>query len=63
MKSYVLFVSTLLFCTASLWASRRSDFSTWFAGDTGYNEVQFKQIFQRYGAIDVALIPIGPYSP
>ena len=51
---------------ATLWASWRiefGDFSTWFAGDTGYNEVQFKQVYQRYGAVDVALIPIGSYAP
>ena len=34
----------------------------WFAGDTGYCAV-FKEIGQRLGPIDVALIPIGNYRP
>ncbi len=33
-----------------------------FAGDTGYSK-DFQDIFQRLGAVDVALIPIGAYSP
>ncbi|WP_432452289.1 MULTISPECIES: MBL fold metallo-hydrolase [unclassified Agarivorans] len=35
----------------------------WFAGDTGYNPYDFKEIGQWAGEIDVALIPIGAYSP
>ncbi|UYL07315.1 MBL fold metallo-hydrolase [Bdellovibrio sp. SKB1291214] len=33
-----------------------------FAGDTGYSK-DFQDIYQRLGAVDVALIPIGAYSP
>jgi len=33
-----------------------------FAGDTGYGKV-FKQIYDKYGAMDVGLIPIGAYEP
>lgn len=33
-----------------------------FSGDTGYCPV-FKEIGQRYGPIDLALIPIGAYEP
>ncbi len=33
-----------------------------FAGDTGYGKV-FKMINERYGAMDVGLIPIGAYKP
>jgi len=49
----------------TLWASfhlKIEDFNVWFAGDTGYNDVQFKQIGQR-STIDLALIPIGAYAP
>ena len=38
--------------------------SVWFAGDTGYGDgVLFRQIRERLGAPDVALIPIGAYEP
>lgn len=50
----------------TLWASwsiKLDDFSIWFAGDTGYNPVQFKQIGKRSETFDLALIPIGAYSP
>ena len=33
-----------------------------FAGDTGYGKV-FKQLFDKYGSMDVGLIPIGAYEP
>ena len=33
-----------------------------FAGDTGYGKV-FKLIYQKLGAIDISLIPIGAYQP
>lgn len=35
----------------------------WFAGDTGYNPVQFKEIGNRLGPFDLAAIPIGAYNP
>tara|TARA_B100000686_G_C16026707_1_gene588612 strand:+ start:85 stop:438 length:354 start_codon:yes stop_codon:yes gene_type:complete len=35
----------------------------WFAGDTGYNTVQFKEIGDKYGPFDIAAIPIGAYEP
>lgn len=50
----------------TLWASWRidiDDFSMWFGGDTGYNEIQFSEIYQKFGAVDLALIPIGAYEP
>ncbi len=38
--------------------------SVWFAGDTGYGDgAIFRQIRERLGAPDVALIPIGAYEP
>ena len=38
--------------------------SIWFAGDTGYGDgAIFRDIRQRYGPPDVALIPIGAYAP
>lgn len=36
----------------------------YFAGDTGYGSGRiFRDIFDRYGPTDVALIPIGAYEP
>lgn len=34
-----------------------------FAGDTGYSPLHFKEIGERLGPIDLALIPIGGYEP
>jgi N-acyl-phosphatidylethanolamine-hydrolysing phospholipase D len=34
-----------------------------FAGDTGYNPHQFKQIGDAFSSIDLALLPIGAYEP
>lgn len=51
---------------ATLWASwslKIEDFHLWFAGDTGYNPIQFVQIGNAIEAIDLALIPIGAYAP
>lgn len=47
----------------SAWHLSIGDFSLWFAGDTGYNDIQFKEIGARFESIDVALIPIGAYAP
>jgi N-acyl-phosphatidylethanolamine-hydrolysing phospholipase D len=50
----------------TLWASwsiNIDGFHIWFAGDTGYNSVQFKEIGERSEPIDLALIPIGAYQP
>jgi N-acyl-phosphatidylethanolamine-hydrolysing phospholipase D len=50
----------------TLWASWSitvGDKHLWFAGDTGYNPYQFKKIGEKVAAIDLALIPIGAYSP
>lgn len=35
----------------------------YFAGDTGYNEYDFKEIGRRLGPMDLSLIPIGVYLP
>lgn len=51
---------------ATLWASwliHLEGRKIWFAGDTGYNPVQFKDIGQASNGIDIALIPIGGYAP
>lgn len=51
---------------ATLWASwlvQVGEFRFWFAGDTGYNAKTFKEIGERNGPIDLALIPIGAYAP
>lgn len=52
----------------SLWASwyiadSVSQKRVWFAGDTGYNNIQFNQIRERLGAVDMALVPVGAYQP
>ncbi len=50
----------------TLWASwsfNYGAFKLWFAGDTGYNAVQFKEIGERSNGFDVSLIPIGGYLP
>ena len=35
----------------------------YFVGDTGYNEIDFKEIGKRWSSIDLSLIPIGTYIP
>jgi L-ascorbate metabolism protein UlaG (beta-lactamase superfamily) len=35
----------------------------YFAGDTGYNEVTFKEIGAKCGPFKVSLLPIGAYKP
>lgn len=35
----------------------------YFAGDTGYNSVDFKEIGRQWPRIDLGLIPIGAYAP
>ena len=45
------------------WSIAWADFHVWFGGDTGYNDVQFKQIGARLGPIDLGIIPIGAYKP
>lgn len=45
------------------WAVQIDGFKFWFAGDTGYNDMQFKEIGQRLGPFDLGIIPIGAYAP
>jgi N-acyl-phosphatidylethanolamine-hydrolysing phospholipase D len=45
------------------WAVQIGEFKFWFAGDTGCNEKQFKEIGERLGPFDLAIIPIGGYEP
>ncbi|MCA9669927.1 MAG: MBL fold metallo-hydrolase [Myxococcales bacterium] len=50
----------------SLWGShlvrRRGALAVYFAGDTAYAE-HFSEVRRRYGAVDLALLPIGAYAP
>lgn len=52
---------------ATLWCGyvlKTSNGNIYFAGDTGYNEITFKEIGERTkGGIKVALLPIGAYKP
>lgn len=45
------------------WMVEIADMRFWFAGDTGYNDVQFRQIGRELGPFDGAAIPIGAYAP
>ncbi|NIP14195.1 MAG: MBL fold metallo-hydrolase [Pseudomonadales bacterium] len=45
------------------WAMEWDDFTVWFGGDTGYNDVQFKDIGDRFDGFDLGIIPIGSYAP
>ena len=47
----------------SSWMVEMDGFRFWFGGDTAYNPVHFKQIGERFPGVDMALIPIGAYSP
>jgi N-acyl-phosphatidylethanolamine-hydrolysing phospholipase D len=44
------------------WILRSRNRTIYFAGDTGYCPV-FKEIGQRFGRLDLAIIPIGAYWP
>jgi len=51
---------------ARLWGGffvRNGRRTWWFASDTGYRENLFREIRQRLGAPDLAMIPIGAYEP
>lgn len=37
--------------------------SLYFVGDTGYNPIDFKAVGDRFGKMDLSLIPIGCYIP
>ena len=51
---------------ATLWCGyviRNDQRTIYFAGDTGYNPITFKEIGKRCVPISVALIPIGAFKP
>ena len=51
---------------ATLWCGfviKTGKGNIYFAGDTGYNEVTFREIPSRCGPIRVAMLPIGAYKP
>ncbi|MBB3061942.1 MBL fold metallo-hydrolase [Microbulbifer rhizosphaerae] len=50
----------------TLWASwviESGGKTLWFAGDTGYSREMMCDIRHRFGAFDLALLPIGAYGP
>ena len=50
----------------TLWASWQiqvDDLNIYFGGDTGYNDVDFREIGERLGPFDLGIIPIGAYRP
>jgi N-acyl-phosphatidylethanolamine-hydrolysing phospholipase D len=44
------------------WVVESAERSAYFAGDTGYSP-SFREIGERFGGFDVAMIPIGAYNP
>lgn len=44
------------------WVFRSARYSFFFAGDTGYSD-DFARIGERFGGVDLALIPVGAYEP
>ncbi len=44
------------------WVLRSPNRSIYFAGDTGYSP-SFREIGERFGGFDLAIIPIGAYNP
>lgn len=51
---------------ATLWCGyvlKTSAGNIYFAGDTGYNEVTFKEIPSRCGPVRISILPIGAYKP
>lgn len=51
----------------SLWMGCVGEFGdgkkVYFAGDTGYNEFDFKKIGKKFHSMDLSLLPIGVYAP
>lgn len=52
----------------SLWMgcvveSKKSNKRFYFAGDTGYNPYDFKEIGKKLGSFDLSILPIGAYTP
>ncbi len=52
----------------SLWTGyvvtvKKDQKKLYFTGDTGYNEIDFKMIGNKFKKIDLSLIPIGTYIP
>jgi len=45
------------------WAVHSDEKSCFFAGDTAYSPTIFKEIGNRFGSFDVAIVPIGAYEP
>ncbi len=44
------------------WVVRTPEFSFFFAGDAGYSR-DFADIGERFGGVDLALLPVGAYEP
>ena len=47
----------------SSWAIESPDRKVFFVGDTGYSEIIYRRIGEKYGSFDYAILPIGAYEP
>lgn len=45
------------------WVIQYNGITVYFGGDTAFDEVEFRETAERYGPIDLALLPIAPIKP
>jgi N-acyl-phosphatidylethanolamine-hydrolysing phospholipase D len=58
-------VNTTLWCGWVVECMKKNDLFKrfYFVGDTGYNTHDFRKIGERWGSMDLSLVPIGSYVP
>lgn len=47
----------------SSWAIVSANIKVFFVGDTGYSDIIYNEIGNKYGSFDYAVLPIGAYEP